>query len=102
MKLERAMEIVKAIAEAGNNKFDELSKTCSEEKATELSLQWAANKLIEMQSLVYGTLREVTEFLDSEIPSKSCECHDMPPCKDCMEYGHIREEIEYAKKQYES
>lgn len=106
MKLEKTMEIVKAIAEAGNNKFDELSNNplvqCSDLAMQELSLVTAAQKLVEMRVDNIGLLEELVDFAESEIPSPSCSCHLSPPCNDCADFGGIRETIEVAKLQYES
>lgn len=31
-------------------------------------------------------------------PRKNCRCHINPPCSDCVDYGALREAIEYAQQ----
>ena len=39
----------------------------------------------------------IEDFLElTEVPDANCSCHLGPPCRDCVEYGRIREVCEWA------
>lgn len=33
-----------------------------------------------------------------DVPDPNCSCHLNPPCNDCVDYSHMRAEIERAKE----
>jgi len=43
-----------------------------------------------------AALKDLVSMQD--VPDGNCSCHINPPCNDCVNYGGIRESIEYAEK----
>lgn len=57
-----------------------------------------APRLAELEAEV-ERLREALEVCAAELyaPDPECGCHICPPCKDCVDYGSIREAIDIAR-----
>ena len=62
-----------------------LAEVEKERDALKAKLEHADTRLRRLEACI-------EEFLDhTEVPDANCSCHLGPPCRDCVEYGSIRE-----------
>ena len=61
-----------------------------ERDALKAKLEYADTRIRRLETCV-------EDFLElTEVPDANCSCHLGPPCRDCVEYGRIREVCEWA------
>lgn len=60
----------------------------------------AANKEIAAMQLRCGASAELLEsFMEEfDVPEPHCNCHNGPPCFDCVDNGWLREQVQMAKR----
>ena len=87
LEAERLKEIMDVEVDKLKAKLAEVEK---ERDAIKAKLEHADTRIRRLETCV-------EDFLElTEVPDANCSCHLGPPCRDCVEYGRIREVCEWA------